>query len=199
MELEEMKGLWENMSQELDRQKLLTEKMVVEMTRQKYKNRLRGISLPETIGTLVCFAMALFALINFHKLDTWYLALCGVISISFCIILPLLSLRSIRRMKKINISEDSYKDSLEQYAREKDNFIKVQKAGYYLGFIFSLAVLPVAGKLMQDKDLLLDGRLWIWYIPLALIFHFLFSKWVWKHYSSVTKGARNLLEELHEN
>ena len=143
--------------------------------------------------------MALFALVNFYKLDTWYLALCGIICISFCIILPFLSMRSIGRMKKINISENSYKDSLKQYAREKDNFIKVQKAGYYLGFVFSLAVLPVAGKLMRDKDLLLDSKLWIWYIPIALIFQFLFSKWVWKHYTSVTKSARNLLEELREN
>ena len=169
------------------------------MTRRKYKDKLRGISLPESIGTIICFAMALFALVNFYKLDTWYLALCGIICISFCIILPFLSMRSIGRMKKINISENSYKDSLKQYAREKDNFIKVQKAGYYLGFVFSLAVLPVAGKLMRDKDLLLDSKLWIWYIPIALIFQFLFSKWVWKHYTSVTKSARNLLEELREN
>ncbi len=196
MELDEMKGLWQNMSQELDRQKLLTDKMVVEMTHQKYKNKLRGISLPETVGTVVCLAMALYALINFNKLDTWYLALCGVISISFCLVLPFLSLRSLSRMKKIDISGNSYKESLEQYAREKGNFIRVQKAGYYLGFLYLLAVLPVAGKLMRDKDLILDSKIWIWYIPIAVIFHFLFSKWVWKHYSSVTRSARNLLDEL---
>jgi len=198
MELEEMKGLWNTMSQELNRQKILTDRMVVQMTQQKYRDKLRGISLPEMTGTVVCYAMALYALMNFNKLDTWYLAVCGMISISFCLVLPFLSMRSIFRMKKIDLSTNSYKESLEQYAREKDSFIKVQKASYYLGFIFSLAVLPVAGKLIRDKDLLLDSKLWIWYIPLALIFHFLFSKWVWKHYSSVTKGARNLLEELKE-
>ena len=193
-----MKGLWNSMSEELDRQKLLTDKMILEMTQQKYRDKLRGISLPETVGTIVCFAMAAYTTVNFEKLDTWYLALCGVISISFCLVLPLLSMRSIGRMKKINLSQNSYKDSLKQYAREKDNFVRVQKAGYYLGFIFSLAVLPVAGKLMKDKDLLLDSKIWIWYIPIALAFHFLFSKWVWKHYSSVTRGARSLLEELRE-
>jgi len=198
MELEEMKGLWNTMSQELNRQKILTDRMVVQMTQQKYRDKLRGISLPEMTGTVVCYAMALYALMNFNKLDTWYLAVCGMISISFCLVLPFLSMRSIFRMKKIDLSTNSYKESLEQYAREKDSFIKVQKASYYLGFIFSLAVLPVAGKLIRDKDLLLDSKLWIWYIPLALIFHFLFSKWVWKHYSSVTKGARNLLEELKD-
>jgi hypothetical protein len=198
MDIEEMKGLWNSMSEELDRQKLLTDKMILEMTQQKYRDKLRGISLPETVGTIVCFAMAAYTLVNFEKLDTWYLALCGVISISFCLVLPLLSMRSIGRMKKINLSQNSYKDSLKQYAREKDNFVRVQKAGYYLGFIFSLAVLPVAGKLMKDKDLLLDSKIWIWYIPIALAFHFLFSKWVWKHYSSVTRGARSLLEELRE-
>lgn len=193
-----MKGLWNSMSQELDRQKLLTDKMILEMTQQKYRDKLRGISLPETVGTIVCFAMAAYAIVNFGKLDTWYLALCGVISISFCLILPFLSMRSIGRMKKIDMTGISYKEALKQYAREKDKFVRVQKAGYYLGFIFSVAVLPVAGKLMKDKDLLLDGKIWVWYIPLALAFHFLFSKWVWKHYSSVTRGAKSLLEELSE-
>lgn len=198
MELEEMKGLWENMSEELDRQKLLTDKMVLEMTRQKYRDKLGQISLPETVGTIICFAMAAYALFNFEKLDTWYLALCGFISIAFCLVLPILSLRSIARMKKIDFGKYSYRESLIQYAKEKDRFIKVQKAGYYLGFVFSLAVLPVAGKLMRGKDLFLDAKLWIWYIPLALIFHFLFSKWVWKHYSSIAKGAQNLLKELKD-
>ena len=196
MELDEMKGLWESMSQELDKQRLLTDKMVVEMTHQKYKNKLRGISLPETVGTVVCFAMALYALVNFNRLDTWYLALCGIASISFCLILPFLSMRSIFRMKKIDISGNSYRESLELYAKEKKNFIKVQKAAYYLGFIYALAILPVAGKLLRDKDLILDSKLWVWYIPFALIFHLFFSKWVWKHYSSVTRNARNLLDEL---
>jgi hypothetical protein len=154
--------------------------------------------LPETVGTVICFAMAAYALFNFEKLDTWYLALCGIISVAFCIVLPVLSLRSIDRMKQINLEQNSYRETLIQYAKEKDRFVRVQKAGYYLGFVFSLAVLPVAGKLMRDKDLILDAKLWIWYIPLALIFHFLFSKWVWKHYSSAAKGARNLLDELKD-
>lgn len=198
MDLEEMKGLWKNMSEELDRQKLLTDKMVVEMTQQKYRDKLSQISLPETVGTFICFAMAAYALFNFNKLDTWYLVLCGVISISFCLILPILSLRSIHKLKQIDLGNNSYKESLIRYAKEKDRFVKIQKAGYYLGFVFSLAVLPVAGKLMRDKDLLLDAKLWIWYIPLALVFHFLFSKWVWKHYSSIARGARNLLEDLKD-
>ncbi|MGA9269847.1 MAG: hypothetical protein WBV45_04435 [Lutimonas sp.] len=198
MELEEMKGLWENMSDELDRQKLLTDKMVVEMTRQKYRDKLSQISLPETVGTVVCFAMAAYALFNFGKLDTWYLMLCGVISIVFCLVLPILSLQSIDRMKQIDLGKNSYREALIQYAKQKDRFVKVQKAGYYLGFVFALAVLPVAGKLMRGKDLLLDAKLWLWYIPFALAFHFLFSKWVWKHYSSIARGARTLLDDLKE-
>ena len=140
-----MKGLWKNMSEELDRQKLLTDKMVVEMTQQKYREKLSQISLPETVGTFICSAMAAYALFNFGKLDTWYLVLCGVISISFCLILPILSLRSIHKLKQIDLGNNSYKESLIRYAKEKDRFVKIQKAGYYLGFVFSLAVLPVAG------------------------------------------------------
>jgi len=196
MELDEMKSLWEDMSEKLERQKLLTDKVVLEMTQKKYRAKLNYISVPETVGTIICFAMAVYVLVNFDKLDTWYLALCGVISVSFCVILPILSLRSISRMKKIDVKHNSYKESLKLYAQSKDAFVKVQKAGYYLGFIFSLTVLPVAGKLLRNKDLLLEARLWIWYIPLAIAFQFLFSKWVFKQYTSAAKGARSLLEEL---
>lgn len=198
MELEEMKTLWGNMSQELDRQKLLTDQLVVEMTQKKYKDTLRGISLPETVGTLICFGMAIYVLLNFSKLDTWYLVLCGVISISFCIVLPIVSMKSILKMKKIDISRYSYKELLKQYAHEKNQFIKIQKVAYYLGFVFALVVLPVAGKLMKDKDLLLDSKLWIWYVPIAIIFHFLFSKWVYRYYSTVVKGAQKLLDDLNK-
>lgn len=198
MELDEMKSLWVDMSEKLERQKLLTDKVVLEMTQKKYRTKLNYISVPETVGTIICFAGAAYAMVNFNKLDTWYLALCGVICVSFCIILPILSMRSISRMKKIDINHNSYKESLKLYAKSKDAFVKVQKAGYYLGFIFSLAVLPVAGKLLRNKDLLLEARLWIWYIPLAIAFQILFSKWVFKHYTSATKGARSLLEELQD-
>ena len=198
MEIEEMKTLWENMSQELDRQKLLTDKMVLEMTQKKYKDTLRSISLPETAGAIICFAMALFIIFNFGKLDTWYLILCGLVSIGFCVILPILSMQSIIRMKKIDVSGNSYKESLKQYAHEKRQFIKVQKTAYYFGFVFALTVLPVFGKIMKDKDFLLDSKLWIWYIPMAVIFHFLFSKWVYRHYTSITKGAQKLLDDLNK-
>lgn len=198
MELEEMKTLWGTMSQELDRQKLLTDQLVVEMTQKKFDDTLTNISLPETVGTVICFAMALFGIVNFGKLDTWYLILCGIISIGFCIILPILSMKSILRMKKIDLSKSSYKESLRQYAHEKNQFVKIQKISYYLGFIFSLAVLPVAGKLMKDKDLLLESKLWVWYVPVAILFHFLFSKWVYKFYSKATKGAQKLLDDLNK-
>ena len=198
MELEEMKTLWGTMSQELDRQKLLTDQLVVEMTQKKYRDTLKGISLPETVGTVICFAMAIYAILNFNKLDTWYLVLCGVLSISFCIVLPILSMKSILNMKKIDVSKSSYKESIKQYASEKNKFIKIQKVAYYCGFVFALAVLPVAGKMMKGKDLLLDSKLWIWYIPLAVIFHFLFSKWVYRYYTKVAKGAQKLLDDLNK-
>lgn len=198
MELEEMKAQWENMSQELDKQKLLTDRIVVDMTRRKFKEKLRGISVPETVGTVICFAMAIFLILNFTKLDTWYLILCGILSIGFCITLPILSMRSIGKMKKIDISDSSYRESLEQYAREKNLFVKIQKTGYYGGFIFALTILPAIGKITRDKDFLMESRLWIWYIPLIIIFHFLFSKWVFKHYSAIAKSATNLLEDLRK-
>ena len=39
MELEEMKVLWQEMSQQVEKQKSLTDKLIIEMTQQKYAQK----------------------------------------------------------------------------------------------------------------------------------------------------------------
>lgn len=195
MELEEMKSVWQKMSQQLEKQKLLTDKMIVEMTQQKYKNKLSAITIPESVGALVCFAMALYIILNFQKLDTWYLALSGLFSILFCIALPLLSLRSIHHIKNIPIN--SYKEAVISYVKQKNRFMKIQKLSYYVGFGFAIVILPVTGKLMSNKDIFTESNLWMFAIPFLVVFHIVFSKWVFKFYKKVGNDAGEILDDLN--
>lgn len=196
MELEELRSEWQEMSTELKKQKILTDKLIIDMTQKKYNNKLKSISIPETIGSVVCFAAAIYILMNFGEFDTWYIQLSGLFSALFCIVLPIISLRSIFGMQKINMSTSNYKQSLERFAKNKKQFVWIQKVSFYLSFVLVIVSLPVAAKLMNGKDLFLESKVWLWYIPFGFIFLYIFSKWVFKHYKKTTDSAESLLKEL---
>ena len=196
MELEELRNEWQEMSKELGKQKILTDKLIIDMTQEKYNTKLRLISIPETIGTFICFAAAIYIFVNFYKLDTWYMQLSGIFSALFCIVLPILSMRSIFGMQKINMSTSNFKQSLERFAKNKKQFVLIQKVSFYLNFILVIVSLPVVAKLMNGKDLFLESKVWLWYIPFGFIFLYFFSKWVFKHYKKTTDSAESLLKEL---
>lgn len=99
MELEELQLAWTQMGKELETQKKLTNNIIMEMTRTKYKNKFKKISMYEKAGTVVCFGVALLILINFKKLDTWYLQACGTLCLGFLIIMPILVLSAYKKFK----------------------------------------------------------------------------------------------------
>lgn len=196
MDLEEMRNNWQEMSKEIEQQKILTDKLIIDMTQNKFNNKLKSISTPETIGTIVCFGVAFLILLNFSKLDTWYLQLSGAFSGLFYIVLPILSLKTIYGMKRINISEGNYKDSLERFAKNKMQFIRVQKWSYYLSFVLVIVCLPVASKLMNGTDIFLESAVWLWYLPFGFAFLYFFSRWVFKKYKRASNSAEELLKDL---
>jgi hypothetical protein len=196
MELEELRKDWQEMSKEIEKQKILTDKLIINMTQRKYKNKLKLISIPEFIGTVICFAGAIYILLNFFKLDTWYMQLSGIFTALFCIVLPILSLKSIFGMQKIDLSKSNYKQSLEKFAKNKKQFVLIQKASFYLSFILVIVSLPVAAKLMNGKDLFLESKVWLWYVPFGFLFLYIFSKWVFKKYKNVTNSAEDLLKDI---
>ena len=196
MELEELRNEWQEMSKEIEKQKILTDKLIIDMTQKKYKNKLNSISIPETIGTVICFAAATYIFMNFSLLDTWYMQLSGIFTALFCIVLPILSLKSIFGMQKINISTSNYKQSLERFAKNKKRFVLIQKVSFYLNFVLVIVCLPVAAKLMNGKDLFLESKVWLWYVPFGFLFLYFFSKWVFRHYKKTTQSAEELLKDL---
>jgi len=196
MELDELRSEWQEMSNEIKKQKILTDKLIIDMTQERFNNRLKSISIPETIGTVVCFGVAILILLNFSKLNTWYLQLSGIFSILFYIVLPILSLKTIYGMKRINISQGNYRETLEQFAKNKMQFIQVQKWSYYLSFILVIVCLPVASKLMNGTDIFLESAVWLWYIPFGFVFLYFFSKWVFKKYKGASNSAERLLKDI---
>jgi len=196
MELEELKNEWQEMSKEIENQKILTDKLIIDMTQEKFNKRLSSISIPESVGAIICAFMALYIIFNFYKLDIWYLEVCGALSIAYLILLPFYVLKSIKGMKKINIAVNSLKQTILDFSKRKNQFWFAQRIGFYLNFLFIIAILPVFGKLFKDKDLFLSAKLWYWYIPAMFVFLIVFSIWGLKHYKKATTDAENLLKDL---
>ncbi|WP_109300858.1 hypothetical protein [Aquimarina sp. AU474] len=201
MELEEMQSIWSELSGQLEKQKKLTDKMIIMMTQDKFRSKINKIAYPEIIGTFVCFGAAILIIVNFNKLDNWYTLLSGIVTLFILIILPVLSLTSINRMRKVEIATSNYKETLLNYAKGKKQFQTVTKWGYYLGFILMFAIMPVTTKILNNKDLFSETkRVWPFAIaiPLAIVFFIVFSKWVMKFYNNNINSAESLIKELED-
>ncbi|MEN8788280.1 MAG: hypothetical protein ABF295_02100 [Flavobacteriaceae bacterium] len=199
MKVEELQSIWIEMSDELEKQKKLTHKIIMQMTQERYTNQLQKIAKYEGIGALFCFAIALYILINFLKLDTWYLQLCGVFTLGFLLVMPTLVLRSIRNMKRINIVKGTYTENISAYSKARNQFLFLQRIGIGLAFVLMITTLPVAGKIMNGKDLFAGNQGWYWYIPVMLIFLVLFSRWGYGKYKRITQSAEQILMETQDS
>jgi hypothetical protein len=197
MELEEMKALWGEMSIEIEKQKKLTDSLIIRMTQADYRNKINKILIPEAISALVSFAAILFILINFQKLNTWYLLVCGLIAVLILSLLPILSIKAIYKIRSINILNNNYKQSLMEYSKGKMQFVFIQKLSFYMGAILMLVILPVMGKLISRMDFFKETSLWLSY-AIAFPFFYWFAKWVFNCYIKSTVDAENILKELKD-
>ena len=198
MELTEMKEIWEGLSQQVDNQQLLTDTQILDMTKEKYQKRLQTISTYETLGAVACFALAGGILLHIGKLDNWYLLLSGIISIAILIGIPLLTLSSLWKMEQVHIQGNDLKQTLIDFTRRKNHFLLMQRLSIYFSFFLLITCLPVAGKILSDKDILLDSTVWQWYIPMGTLFLFLFARWGYRCYENITHSAEGILKEWEE-
>jgi len=196
MDLDEIQKVWSDMTDQLEKQKKLTDKVIMQMTQERYKNKFDKITFFETIGAVVCFIMALYLIVNMGKLDTWYLLACGIFTVVFLVILPIITLGLLGKISHMNIVKNSFKETIVVYTKTKNQLLLMQKVGIYLSFVLMFTSLPVFSKIMNDKDLFLQGKTLLVYIPVMAIFLFFFTRWAYKCYRNITNSAENILKEL---
>jgi amino acid transporter len=196
MELKELETLWSEMSKDLETQKKLTNQLIMNMTQERYSNKFQKISTYETIGGVICILAAIFILAKFSMLDIWYLQLCGLFTVIFLILLPVLTLKSLRRIQKLNVADKNLKETLLSFSKAKKKLLFLQRFGLYLSVILMFTILPVASKIMRGKDLFLDTNLWYIYLPIMIVFLFFFGRWGYGCYKSITNSAENILKEM---
>lgn len=199
MNIEDMQNVWEKMGKDLEHQKNLTNTLILKMTQERYTHKFSKLATYETLGAFVCFIAAIVILLNFSKLDTWYLVLCGVLLIAYFITLPAFVLKSLYAIKAIRIDVDSYAITLKKYVKAKNNLLLVQQLGIYLNFAALLLVIPVFSKLFKNKDIFTTTNvIWYWLLPVLIIVMILISKWGYNCYKKITSSAETLLKELED-
>jgi len=200
MELEEMKTLWEEMSQKVEKQQLVTDQIIMDMTQQKYTNKFSKILLYESLGTVICFGMAIYLLFNIDKLDTWYLMACGIFTVSYLFLLPIFTLLSLTRIKSLDVAAFSYKETLIRFERSKKRVLFLQRSGIYISLILFLAILPVMNKIFNNKDMFtmdIAALPWI-FTGVVLVLLIFFLRWGYGCYKSITASAEKVLKELED-
>lgn len=198
MEIEEMKALWSEMSDQLEQQKKLTNEIIMNMTQERYTKKFRKITNYETVGAVICYAIGVYILFNFDKLELWYLQLCGIVTITFLFVMPFIVLRSLGRIKRLNIANKNYKETLIDFTRARRNLLKVQQFGIYISFIIMFAVSAVYSKIWSNKDFFVVERGLGSYIAIgiALLFFAFISRWGYRSYMRITNSAEDILKEL---
>lgn len=197
MELEEMQAAWNDLSTELKNQKLITNELIMKMTQEKYTNTWNHVRNFEIFGTLICYGALLYLLFNFYKLDTIPLQLSGVLCIITMAVLPLLSLKTIRGMKQVNVTQKTLKENITLYNKRKRQFINFQKLNIIMSFIFMLVVIPVSAQLFNGEDLFanFDKKLLV-VLPIMFVFFIGLIWFVIRTYKRVLKKSDGILDEL---
>ena len=190
--------MWSEMSDQLEKQKKLTNEIILNMTQERYSSKFRKTMNIEGIGAVICYLGAILLLVNFGKLDTWYLVVCGVITLGFMLILPTLTLRSLSQIKNLNITRGTYKDTIVRFQRVKKNLLMLQQFGVFGGFMVFFTALAVSSKIISDEDIFLKQLDLGVYILMGVVFVMLifFTRWGYNCYKSITTSAENILKEL---
>ena len=195
-----MKTLWEEMSRRVEKLEIVNEQNIMEMTQQKYTNKFSKIMFYESLGSVICYVSGIYLLINIAKLDTWYLMLCGIFTIVFLLLLPVFSLRSLSKLKRLDLTNYSYTETVVRFAKSKRRVLLLQRAGVYLSLLLFLTILPVTNKIFNNKDMFImemEAFPWI-FVGIVFVVLIFFVRWGYGCYKSITESAENVLKELED-
>jgi len=201
MELEEMQILWTRMSSQLEEQKELTNKLIMEMTQQKFRNRFNKLTIIETLGAVVCFIIAIVILLNIAKMNTWYLMACSIFTLLLLIVLPILTLRAIKGMRTMDVTQRSYKETLQEFTRKRKNMLLIQRVGVMVSVFMMWVSIPVFSMIMNNKDFFAQEHdPWLWVFTAAVtVGVILFARYGYRGYKKVTSSAENVLRDLEDH
>jgi len=195
MELDDLKSTWDNRGKNAQQQHL-TSIIIDQMAQKKYNSKIKRITYPEIIGSIICVATVGYIGFNFYKLDTTFLQGVGVTSIFLLLALSAISYLSL---KQLAIAEDlskPYAETLKIFATQKLRFYKLQKLNITLSYLLLVMVIILLSKFFSGKDITDSKYFWTLSFTFGYIFLLFFSRFVSRFYKNTLRQSEELLQEL---
>jgi len=199
MNLEEIKNTWDEMSDIRSHDTFLDEESIRRITHEKSSSRLRRIIFFESLGMVMAVGMIVYLLLNFHKLDNWLNLLGGYGTLAILIISIGLGIKLIREASSINISKNTYKKTLDDFARFKKSLGFYKRISILINVVFPFLLLPVFSTLWLEKNLLEDlvefgTGLILSFLLIPILFYFII-RFYKSNISKVSKAFKDLEQE----
>jgi hypothetical protein len=156
MELEEMKATWSELSSKIDKQKKLTNELILKMAHEKSSHSLKNLIGLETVAGISMAIGLIIGILYFMlngTLDTWPLIVCSLASIAIFAYSGNASWNFIRKMKKINILDNSIEESILIFQEFNKAFKFYKKLGFYTILPTMVFFIPVVLKVFIKKDI----------------------------------------------
>lgn len=197
MELEEMKNIWNDLSQQTAKQMSLTDQNILKITQVKYKKQASLFRIWETVGLLLAYAIVGAILYTINELDAWYLDACAVIMIIYLLAMPLYTFTVVRKMKKIDLAKFSYKEVLDQFYSAKKGLRLAEMVSFIASPLLFVASLAILLKIFTGKDLFMLSLQLPIIVFIAIVFTgvILFNNWAFKKRRKHLRSVEELLEE----
>lgn len=196
MELEKMKAVWAEMSEQLDKQEKMTNEIIIKMAHEKSTSRLNRIMWMESIGMVLAVFFLLYLLFNFQKLNNWLNITGGIGSALILLLSIVMGGLIVQKANRIDVINNSYTQALDHFMQLKKMLRFYKKISIVINVIFPFFLLPVVFTLVLDKDLLTDfsafGRSLLICFLLAPIVLYLIIKWYAKNVSQVKDAFEDL-------
>lgn len=197
MELEKMKVLWANMRQNDVIQNDILSKNINDMTQLKLNEESKNFKIAEISGLLIAYVMVGIILYKINMLDNWYLITCGIILVLYLICMPLFTLTSVKRMKRIDLAKLNYREVLEHFYSVKSRLKQAEKISLWASPFLFISAAAIITKIFLQIDLFTYS----FKLPIVLLSvlsftgAFLFNIWTYKKRDTQLLSVRQLLEE----
>lgn len=197
MELEEMKSTWQGMSDKLRDQEILTQQLIEKMTRESYRSKINKIGAAEYFGTIICYIGAAYIIMNFMKIERPVMQVFALVVVLLLFALPVISLKSVSAMRGVRISSKSYLEAIEDFAKRRMQFERLQKINVSFDLLVMLILIPVLSAI-QEKDVTQLAHFWTLVFPITVAFYLAFAYWVLKSYNRILNQTEKLLSGIRD-
>lgn len=195
MELNDLKNAWDDASDK-NHQHIITYKIIDQISQSKYNSKIKSISYPEIIGSVICFLATIFIGLNFYKLNSSFLQVVGLLSILALLSISIISFLSLKQLKLTNDFSKPYAETLKIFANKKLKFLKLQKINITLCYLLLVSMIILLSKFFTGIDLTNSKYFWIFSFSFGYIFLLFYAKWVKRFYNNTLHKSEELLKEL---